>query len=633
MPNTLRFGAYEVNLPAGQLYKHGIKIGLRDQSFQVLAALLERPGEVVTREELRKRLWSADVFVDFDNNLNAAVGRLREALGDSADHPHFIETLPKRGYRFLENVSEPPETHTYSKRLRHVDSPNSEGVASSPLATGDLGVLNHAPAQVVTPDSVGIADLLRRHKRTAMATVAIVVALIGLAWFLWRHPTVSPAELTQRRLTFNSSENPVQRSAISPDGKYLAYSDAAGIHVKLISTGEEHMIPKPARALADARWVVDSWFPDGTQLLADTSQAGGHGSMWAVSALGQSARELREDAEGYEVSPDGTHIVFAPLEPGRSNNPREIWVVDSQGDNPHRVVVRALGEDEESRKVHWSPDGNRLAYSNAQLTPTGDIQFATIETRDVNGTKPTVIVSETDSSLGDFWWLPDGRIVYVRTDESSGDDNLWQISIDGKTGTPTGKPKQITQWAGSSLDSLSASADGKRLAFSKLVDQWQVYIGELARDGTRLLGPLRRLRNQETDDRPSGWTADSKAVLFDSFSNGTSRIFKQGVNESTAQPLVAEPQNPIWPRISADGNLILYIEDPKAPSARFRMMSVPVNGGVPQFVLETATGLNDECARPPSNLCVGLEESQDDKNLIVGAIDPIKGRGKVLRTL
>lgn len=94
MPNVVRFGAYEVDLPAGQLYKHGIKIGLRDQSFQVLAALLERPGEVVTREELRKRLWSADVFVDFDNNLNAAVGRLREALGDSADHPHFIETLP-----------------------------------------------------------------------------------------------------------------------------------------------------------------------------------------------------------------------------------------------------------------------------------------------------------------------------------------------------------------------------------------------------------------------------------------------------------------------------------------------------------------------------------------------------------
>lgn len=108
MPNLVRFGYYEVDLCAGQLLRHGMKVRLRDQSFQVLAALLEHPGEVVTREELRRRLWHEEVFVDFDNNLNAAVGHLREALNDSADDPHFIETLPKRGYRFLGTVSEPP---------------------------------------------------------------------------------------------------------------------------------------------------------------------------------------------------------------------------------------------------------------------------------------------------------------------------------------------------------------------------------------------------------------------------------------------------------------------------------------------------------------------------------------------
>jgi TolB-like protein/Tfp pilus assembly protein PilF len=103
----VRFDGYEVDLSAGQLFKHGVKISLRDKSFQVLASLLEHPGEVVTREDLRQRLWREEVFVDFDNNLNTAVARLREALCDSADQPHFIETLPKRGYRFLENVSQP----------------------------------------------------------------------------------------------------------------------------------------------------------------------------------------------------------------------------------------------------------------------------------------------------------------------------------------------------------------------------------------------------------------------------------------------------------------------------------------------------------------------------------------------
>jgi TolB-like protein/Tfp pilus assembly protein PilF len=109
-PKALRFNDYEVDLSAGLLLKHGVRISLRDQSFQVLALLLEHSGQVVTRAELRHRLWPDDVFVDFDNNLNTAIARLREALCDSADHPRFIETLPKHGYRFVARVFEPPRT-------------------------------------------------------------------------------------------------------------------------------------------------------------------------------------------------------------------------------------------------------------------------------------------------------------------------------------------------------------------------------------------------------------------------------------------------------------------------------------------------------------------------------------------
>lgn len=111
MARILRFGSFDVDLAAGQLHKRGLRIGLREQSFQVLASLLERPGEVVSREELRRRLWPADVFVDSENNLNTAVARLREALGDSADHPRYVETLPKHGYRFIAPVSEQPSVH------------------------------------------------------------------------------------------------------------------------------------------------------------------------------------------------------------------------------------------------------------------------------------------------------------------------------------------------------------------------------------------------------------------------------------------------------------------------------------------------------------------------------------------
>ena len=114
-----RFGVFEVDLRAGELRRNGSRLRLQEQPFQVLALLLETPGEIVSREALRKRLWPADTFVDFDHSLNAAIKRLRDALGDSAENPHFVETVARRGYRFVAPVnggstiaSEPVETKT-----------------------------------------------------------------------------------------------------------------------------------------------------------------------------------------------------------------------------------------------------------------------------------------------------------------------------------------------------------------------------------------------------------------------------------------------------------------------------------------------------------------------------------------
>ena len=101
----LRFGVFELDLRAGELSKHGLRVRLQEQPFQVLAMLLEHPGEVVTREELRTLIWGEDTFVDFDHGLNKAVNKLREVLNDSPAAPRFIETVPRRGYRFVGSVT------------------------------------------------------------------------------------------------------------------------------------------------------------------------------------------------------------------------------------------------------------------------------------------------------------------------------------------------------------------------------------------------------------------------------------------------------------------------------------------------------------------------------------------------
>src|SRR5271167_2539165 len=217
------------------------------------------------------------------------------------------------------------------------------------------------------------------------------------------------------------------------------------------------------------------------------------------------------------------------------------------------------------------PDGQRLAYIIMQRDPETGVWLSrryrtSMETSDLKGVNRAVVVSDSGPSLEGFCWLPDGRMIYSRQESlDSSDDNLWQIGIDTRTGAPTGKPTRITQWAGSYLWGLSASADGKRLVLQNTTWQAQVYLGELAAGGTRM-NPPRRLTNDETYDYPSAWTADSKAVLFSSNRNGTRGIFKQGISQDTAEPLVTGPQDVVLPRLSADGAWILYAEIPKTPA-------------------------------------------------------------------
>ena len=484
-----------------------------------------------------------------------------------------------------------------------------------------------AIAEKSASESATIVSLIKRHTKVAIGSIAVVAAMVPLTWFLFHRPAKPSAELTQKRLTFNSNENPVQSEAISPDGKYLAYTDPSGIHVELLVTREDRIIPTPAGVSPGASWSVNSWFPDSAQLLADVSETDGHKSIWTVSVLGQTPRQLREDAEGFQVSPDGTHIAFRPQ---TSDDVREIWVMGSQGDKPLKIL--AVAEDERLDAVHWSPDGQRLAF--IRYWHRSDRSQYTIETCDLNGARRTMVVS-ADLFLNDFAWLRDGRIVYARQDSlDTGDVNLWQIGIDNHAGTPAGKPKRITQWPGYELLSLSASADGKRLGLLKATDLGQVYLGELSVGGTQLRPP-RRLTNDEFSNSPTAWTADSKAVLFSSGRNPVG-IYKQGINQETSEPVVTETQDAEYPRLSPDGAWILFVETPLATASLDppqRIDAHPANGGASQFVLETRHFNDFECARAPASLCVIRETSQDRKQLLITAFDPLKGRGKVLRTI
>jgi TolB-like protein/DNA-binding winged helix-turn-helix (wHTH) protein/Flp pilus assembly protein TadD len=193
----LRFGAFEIDLRAGELWKRGVRVRLQEQPFQVLVMLLNHPGEVITREELQTKLWPADVFVDFDHGLNKAINKVREALGDSAENPRFVETVARRGYRFLSEVKvADTDSSVRSREFENQLGPAAES-RDRPGVPGELAV--------------------PKHFRTSLLwniSVALLVIVVGslAAWKLYFRPPLpavirSLAVLPLENLSGDSSQD------------------------------------------------------------------------------------------------------------------------------------------------------------------------------------------------------------------------------------------------------------------------------------------------------------------------------------------------------------------------------------------------------------------------------------------
>src|SRR5882724_5120084 len=537
--SIVRFGTFEVNLQTGELRHRGQRVKLQEQPLQVLAALLERPGEIITREELRGKLWPADTFVDFDHSLNAAIKRLRDALGESADAPVFIETLARRGYRFIGPVN---------------GAPPAAGVNKS----------------IPTP-RVNQSFWLTR--RLAVACLGMIV-IAGLIWVMGRSP-LRRRDITERKLTSNSSENRVSSASVSPDGKYLAYADNTGVYVKVIRTGETHPVGLPTNFSAR----VDDWFPDGSHLLVSRKDSGKL-SLWSISVFGGSPRPLADDASGGAVSPDGGYVAFhrAALTYDGSLG-REIWIMRSDGTSPIKV---AADQGSVVGTPTWSPDGRRIAYVRSELAFNSPTR--SVEVNEWESAKAHTLFADNYLTPA-LHWLPDGRLIYAIDTEQTGgraDSSVWAVTLsaDGKI---SGSPKHLTRGMGT-INQLAGSADGKMLA--SLREHWSpsIYIGTLTADGATL-SAHRRLTLDESASIPTAWTPDSKEILFESDRNGRSEIFKQATNQALAERLVTSAEQLSQPRVTPDGSEILYVSAPSQTGdaeTASSIFAIPILGGAPR---------------------------------------------------
>jgi serine/threonine protein kinase len=485
-----------------------------------------------------------------------------------------------------------------------------------------------APLHEESSDTAIVVGLLARHKKgLRVAVVGVLMAAAGYYWFSRQRPAVT-GPLKERQLTTNPSGNGVIAEAISPDGKYLAYSDIKGVHLKLIETGEERALPVPEALKNTATaWSVTSWFPDGTRFVANASPTSGHGGIWVFSLMGGAPRQIREAGKAWKVSPDGSQILFGE-KPGRLGF-GEVWVMQVDGEGAHKVIE--AGANSFLARARWSPDGQRIAYGRVQEVADKDV--VKIETNDLQGRNPTTVLSYPVRELfPDLYWLSDGRIVLSREEESGESCNLWSLKVNSQSGRVNGEPKRLTNWVGPCEWELSASQDGKKLTFLKAALQNTILVGELGSNGALLKPPV-RLTQSESINLPAGWTADNKEVLFQSNRNGEPQAFKQSLDADSAELIAAGLPHSHVCCVSPDGNWILFFTTPDEANITLELRRVPVNGGASQEILKVVSSGADNpvrCSWAPATLCVLAEPSADHKQLVLTALDVMKGRGQEL---
>lgn len=590
--HTRRFGVFELDLRGGELRRSGLRVKLQEQPFQVLALLLEKPGEIVTRDDLRNRLWPADTFVDFDHSLNAAIKRLRDALGDSAENPTFVETIARRGYRFLAPVG--------------TTLANGNGSSISPSAA-------EPPAQRPTP-----RPDMRFHLWWIAAGAAVVLVLFGIKLGLSLAQSHSAAPLRISQLTANPADDRVRAAAISHDGKYLAFSDETGFYLRQIDTGETHSLPLPAGMAAESL----SWFPDSAHLIVALTASAQPPSLWELSTLGGSPRKLQENGRSPAVSPDGKQMAFITGQRMRS----QIWLMAADGEQPRKLIG---DEGDFFGSLTWSPDGSRIGYIRGRLNSafgvSGSIEFLNLRDQQVNSLLHLNTAGWFAAMSGPLAWAQDGRLIYALAEPPPRQviSNLWSVSLD-PGGHPIGTPLRLTNDPGA-VSSISISGDGKRIVCLKGLPQPDVYIAKV--ESPAAISEPVRLTLDDRQDLPFDWTPDDKEVIFISDRTGMFSIYRQALDQTVPELLVGGTHPVLTGRLSPDGTQLLYLVYPSWTDklSSTSLMRMPLAGGAPQQVLQANWISNQQCARAPATECLYSIEKDDKFTLF--SFDPLKGNG------
>jgi len=570
-----RFGPFEVDLQTQELRKSGRPIWLAGQSFVVLKLLLEKAPELLTREELQFALLPKETFVDFEHGLNAAVNKLRETLSDSAEEPKYIETLPRRGYRFIGEVE-----RKKSEEIRGIEK--------------------------------------KRGRSVALGIAAAAIVLMGVVAYLRPRPAkesvmLAPAPLT----TLPGAE---YAPALSPDGTRVAFAWDGGpqgqqkgldLYVKVVGTEKVVRVTNHPSS-----WITSVWSPDGSQI-AFHRISGQDKGIYVVSAMGGAERKLRAtNIKGFQAliswSADGKWIGFADSVP--DTEPTRVYLLNVE--TLEAVEIAHNPDCFTELTPTFSHRGEKLAYMCRKNT--GD--FALYLVKGLRGT-PRKFADLRKYACGLAWTSDDQRIVMASEADTGGalfeikvaDGSIQELLHTEQAGYPTisgnnrlaynysawfgniwrkdlGRPEvpavKLIESTQGGEGNQRYSPDGKRIAF----DSWrggplEIWMSDA--DGENVV----RIAKMGGIEVGQQWSPDGKKLAFQNDRGESTSVYIADVEERVARRLQTDVQNAGWPNWSRDGRWIYFRAFEKVGQKLYRC---PAEGGKAEVVVNSTEAGNPQ---------------------------------------
>ncbi len=443
-------------------------------------------------------------------------------------------------------------------------------------------------------------------RRIALVAGGVVVAAAAVVLYWLFGETSRPRVPSLTQLTANPAELPVTGLALSPDGTSLAYSDARGIHYRLMSTGETQDV-----AGTDG-FAVLGWIADGARLTI-TKLVDGAANYWTLPLLGGQPQPFGTGVP----TPDGSRVL-------RTNALQEISIADVSGATV-RPLVRLAGGEMGVSFPEWSPDGRSVAIALSKTSKNGS---ATTRLALVHGDGRGGPIS-WDLKRPVSWaaWATDELLALVMRDTNGG-DNVWLVRVNPDSLAMRGQPEKITSYGPNTfITHLHASANGARLVFLVRTMQYDVYVAPLAQEGRKLAAAPRRLTLDDRQDLPTGWTADSRSVLFMSNRSGVYHVYREDLDSGSAVQLTSGSADTGQAKSTADGKWLLYYLYPDGsnqPPQRIMHLS-PDGTNLEEIENVSSSGIMRCTQAGPCFL-----DSFGGPDSVISELDPIKGKGRDL---